>query len=134
MTQEDKELLFKDLSARLPYNVLVHIYDIDICNYDNYLYEDYLSKFRINFIRIKPYLRTMSSMTDEEKEEFELLANRCITTSVGFVHFEAQALINWLDKKMFDHRGLIPKGLALVAPEEMYKSEELMEKCGQEKN
>ena len=68
MKQEDKELLFVDLCARLPYNVLVHIYDIDVCDYDNYLCEDYLGKFRNNFIRIKPYLRSLSSMTEEDEK------------------------------------------------------------------
>ena len=67
----------------------------------------------IDIFDFKPYLRPMSSMTEEEKEEYELLANRTIVTSVGFVHLEATELIEWLNKKMFDYRGLIPIGCAL---------------------
>ena len=128
MTKEEKQLLLVDLCARLPYGVKCQFEDtIRVIDGESSPFYDYVLSARhidlfinhINFY-IKPYLRPMSSMTDEEKEEFELLANRCIATSVGFVHFEAQALIDWLDKNMFDHRGLIPKGLALEATEKMY--------------
>jgi hypothetical protein len=71
----------------------------------------------------KPYLRPMSSMTEEEKKEYELLANHCIVTSIGFVHLEATLLIDWLNEHHFDYRGLIPMGLALEASEDMYKTE-----------
>ena len=84
MTQEDKQLLLIDLCGRLPYNTLVHIYDIDVCDYDNYLCEDYLGKFRTNSIRIKPYLRPMSSMTIEEIKHYRDL---CVWDEVGHYEF-----------------------------------------------
>ena len=141
MTQEEKDLLFKDLSERLPYGV-----KCDISNYEDSYYDShehieihlkeekpikisgidfnknciYLSNLQIdhvcgyeNYGGLKPYLRPMSSMTKEEKKEYELLANHCIVTSVEFVHLEAQTLIDWLNCHHFDYRGLIEKGLAL---------------------
>lgn len=66
--------------------------------------------FRIE--SIKPYLRPMSSMTEEEYDELCELANS------KFIGDSKE--IDWLNKKMFDYRGLIPMGLALEAPEEMY--------------
>ena len=125
MTREDKELLFVDLCARLPYNVLVHIYDIDVCNYDNYLCEDYLGKFRNNFIRIKPYLRPMSSMTEEELVDYKLLEKQCeILPTFAYINVSKCVIFDWLNKHHFDYRGLIEKGLAIEAPEEMYKLKE----------
>ena len=130
MRQEDKELLLKDLCARLPYVVKIK------CNDDtepytllsiNWNKEIVLIGFEIDGIyatskekisNIKPYLRPMSSMTEEERKEYELLANRCITNSVGFIHFDVQELIDWLLKNHFDYNGLIPKGLAIEVTEE----------------
>lgn len=133
MTQEDKELLFKDLSARLPYGIICKCYHTEFDEWDGKpfiaIYNDTLKNIDVNgfFLlggfsyeidEIKPYLRPMSSMTEDERKEYELLANRCITNSVGFIHFEAQELINWLLKNHFDFCGLIPKGLAIEVTEE----------------
>jgi len=127
MTQEDKELLLKDLCARLPYGVLCDCLHSNVIKADSIDTEDLTIYYYdcdewepIHYC--KPYLRPMSSMTETEHKEYELLANRCIVSSVGFVHFEVQELIDWLNKNMFDYRGLIPKGLALEAPEGMYNN------------
>lgn len=125
MTEEEKQLLWMDLCARLPYNVLVHIHDIDVCDYDNYLCEDYLAKFRINSIQIKPYLRLMSSITEEEKEEIKPLFSE-FTDEFGkrvlVVRQNKMALYqDWLNAHYFDYRDLIGKELALEAPKDMYK-------------
>jgi hypothetical protein len=123
MTQEDKELLLKDLCARLPYGVICQMEDKLIINESQY-YDSTLSERHIELFRnhkdfyIKPYLRPMSSMTETEHKEYELLANRCVVSSVGFVHFEAQELIDWLNKHHFDYRGLIEKGLAIEVTKE----------------
>lgn len=128
MTQEEKQLLLKlkDLCARLPYGVKVRGVFI---NYnkdkDKILYEecdrelDYTDLNR--YESLKPYLRPLSSMSDKEKEELHdkniLIAistsGKIETTIDGF---------DWLNKKMFDYRGLIPKGLAIEAPEGMYNN------------
>lgn len=129
MKQDEKELLLKDLCARLPYNVYVDRIGIahkliGVNSADKTVTinnEDYMpTTFFINAseIPVKPYLRPMSSMTKEERKEYELLANRCITNSVGFVHFDAQELMNWLLKNNFDYCGLIGKSLAIEVTEE----------------
>ena len=118
MKQEDKELLLKDLSSRLLYNCRVFYEYID--NLDNKTYGYSLTlntwcidEFIANKAVIKPYLRPMSSMTEEERKEYELLANHCIVTSIGFIHLEAAPLIDWLNTHHFDFRNLIERGLAI---------------------
>ena len=113
MTQEEKDLLLKDLSARLPYEVILLspngkvTYQTDGNTAAELLVEE----------GWKPYLRLMSSMTEEERKEYELLANHCIVTSIGFIHLEAAPLIDWLNAHHFDYRGLIEKGLAIEITE-----------------
>lgn len=125
MTQEEKELLLQDLCGRLLYEVFVE-YDYGdgvkraTKFHGNYLYLMMIGK--LQWKDFKPYLRPMSSMTEDERKEYELLANHCIVTSIGFIHLEAALLIDWLNKNYFDYRGLIPMGLALEAPKDMYKT------------
>ena len=123
MTQEEKQLLLTDLSARLPYGVKVYVGDdlamtlrqIDYkCFCESWENEDFKSHSRWKL----SYLRPMSSMTEEEKKEYELLANHCIVTSIGFIHLEAAPLTDWLNAHHFDYRGLIHKGLAIEVTEE----------------
>ena len=110
MTQEEKELLIKDISARLPYHPIVHIHDIDVIDYDNYLYPDYIEKMMSNSIRLKPYLFPISSMSKEqEQEEYEI----CKYYIPGY----ESNLIDFYNKNHFDYRGLIEKGLAIDATE-----------------
>ena len=108
MTLENKELLLKDLSARLPYHPIVHIHDIDVIDYDNYLYPDYLEKMMSDSITLKPYLFPLSSMSKEqEQEEYEI----CKYYIPGY----ESNLIDFYNKNHFDYRGLIEKGLAIDA-------------------
>ena len=119
MKQEDKQLLLIDICARLPYGV-------ETSNGNGILK---LSP-RTDVIYIVdnehiPYLRPMSSMTEEESAEFEELfpsysiaRNSVYHSSRGDLELE---FIDWLNAHHFDYRGLIEKGLALEAPERMYK-------------
>jgi len=117
MTQEEKQLLLTDLCARLPYRVKgltngrkVTIYSFDIGDLQN------------DLRTIKPYLRPMSSMTEEEKKEFHHVASlqrNYLGDDIFYTHWQ---IYDWLNKNYFDYRGLISKGLALEAPEEMYKN------------
>lgn len=74
-----------------------------------------------------PFLRSLSSMTKSERKEFDDLSKFDEDVwmgnhKVGFpknVRIMSKC-VDWLNRKMFDHRGLIPKGLALEAPEGMY--------------
>lgn len=79
----------------------------------------------------KPYLRPMSSMTEEEQKEFDefCVVDYDAWMENGIVGYQNQAKImtkgmNWLNAHHFDYHGLIEKGLALVAPEGMYKINE----------
>ena len=130
MTKEEKQLLLKDLCARLPYGVKVMnkyksqtktLSAVDIKNLVVRFYEnDVNAPFGTHvenplklYLQIKPYLRPISSMTEEESFDFgEVILNATI---------EEVDKIDWLNEHHFDYRGLIEKGLALEAPEGMYK-------------
>ena len=134
MTKEDKELLLKDLCARLPYHPIIQIYKCwegcKVGEFDNTMGFHHVEAFLCDKIDILPYLRPMSSMTDEEKKEFyEVSGLNCydglftckkLAKRQSFIG----EVLDWLNSHHFDHRGLIEKGLALEAPEGMYKTEE----------
>jgi len=117
MTQEDKELLFKDLCARLPYGVKIQVYYEDIAG-SGYFDEtvwliDNDEPFHVNdrwIENVKPYLRPMSSMTEEELKEFQEFRN---ITPLDWLPLA----LDWLLEHHFDFRGLIPKGLAIEVTE-----------------
>lgn len=115
MTQEEKQLLLKDLCTRLPYGVMCNHYNRTeiIANIsDKGFYQPMSRDGWHNIEEIKPYLRPLSSMTDEEKNE--LLQLMGCGTDIKRVDFYIS--------HHFDYRGLIEKGLALEAPEGMYDS------------
>ena len=122
MAQENKELLLKDLCARLPYgikflreswnfetdqelSVIEVLEDIDKDGYINntkvYKVED-----------IKPYLFPLSSMTEEQSKVYHELINGMFGTS-ALINFEV--LTDFFNSNHFDYRGLIEKGLAIDA-------------------
>ena len=120
--EEEKQLLMVDLCARLPYGVKVStnrgpelieglwpfgFYDIKIAGNIDWWYLDF-----------KPYLRPMSSMTEEEKEVYDRLIFWKCQTPVILTELK---VLDWLNEHHFDYRGLIPMGLALEAPKDMYK-------------
>lgn len=138
MTQEDKELLLKDLCARLPYKVKIMCNNfVDIGNYFigtlinscpierrfEVLTEYGILPVYLDNDDIKPYLRPMSSMTEEEYKELKKISGY-----YGLAPFEDiydwgpnYEMIDWLNSHHFDYRDLIDKGLALEAFEGMYK-------------
>ena len=112
MTQEDKELLLKDLCARLPYHVKCQMEDDFIIN-DSPLYDYILSEKHLELFRnhkgfyIRPYLRSLSNMTDEERQEYGLVL--CDELSIN--------QFDWLNAHHFDYRGLIERGLVIEVTE-----------------
>lgn len=112
MTQEEKDLLFRDLCARLPYGVKCQ-FD-DGCVYTLSPRHLEFFKFISNF-NLKPYLRPLSSMTEEEQKEFVKFhcVDICpiVITEKLTISNEAE-MFDWLNKKMFDYRGLTPMDLA----------------------
>ena len=117
MTQEHKELLLKDLCARLPYgikflreswnyewdqelSVIEVLEDIDK--------DGYINNTKVyNVEDIKPYLFPLSSMTEEQEKEW-------LYTLSSDYHITYDT-VDWLNKNHFDYRGLIPMGLAIDA-------------------
>lgn len=140
-------MLLTDLCARLPYNVtcqftwayynettdeeeVIAKENDGIRNIDIHIKEiqaDYYGEW-VDLENCKPYLRPMSSMTVEEirykLSKFFKIINTNIE-EVGYIPTlnsdSAIEYINWLNANHFDYRGLIEKGLALEAPEGMYK-------------
>ena len=121
MTQEEKDLLIKDLCARLPYGVKIELtwWVMDDGMYMNTTLEpdhiDQLLNDEYGDAEIKPYLFPLSSMTDEEKEEYCQLQQKVIYNSKGIVNEDVTKYINWFYKNHFDINGLIPMGLAIDA-------------------
>ena len=133
MKQEDKELLLKDLCARLDTNLVCSIYRTDdegvgyrdeilhgYCKgdiwYEFYFRED-CSISIDNVSKIKPYLFPLSSMTEEQMEEFDQLLElelKAINDEIDPVQATAFE-VDFYSKHHLDWRGLIPKGLAIDA-------------------
>ena len=124
MTQEEKQLLLQDICARLPYGVkatttsngwrdvyVVSGYNDDRIYMDCSVYDEGDDEWLIE--SVKPYLRSMESMTKEEKEEYNIIVDALFDTGISYLN-------DWLNSHHFDYRGLIPKGLAIEAPEGMY--------------
>ena len=136
MTQEDKELLLKDLCARLPYGVKVNGVFLNY-NKDNgkILYEKCDKEFNYEHLNryetLKPYLFPLSSMTEEQKKEISKryklhtyygLCIEIANHSEGYWDDDNSCnlqdylwLVDWFNKNHFDYRGLIEKGLAIDA-------------------
>ena len=119
MTQENsKQLLLKDLCARLPYKIKISIPEL-FTNKEqvetlNEIFKGNDDLYRVNdsgilIENIKPYLFPLSSMTEEEKLMYEGLMIG--TDNISYM----LDVIDWLNSHHFDYRGLIEKGLAIDA-------------------
>lgn len=134
MTNEEKELLLKDLCARLPYTVKCCVYDDvnDLFELSGFKYNDtpYFESLDrkgndglVELQFVKPYLRPMSSMTATESIEYQKRV-KVIQDVERTLHWcDTPESIDWLDEHHFDYRGLIGKGLALEAPDGMYNNQ-----------
>ena len=128
MTQEHKELLLKDLCGRLPYGVKISVNDkvetlqgIDIL--DNVVeYDSFLSS---DIEEVKPYLFPLSSMTDEQKKEYNRWKHEIPVSHYEYGDvveeielFDSPESFEYLIKNHFDYHGLIPMGLAIEVTKE----------------
>ena len=148
MDTKNKELLLKDLNARLPYGVKIELtwWDMGEGTYINTTLEpDHIEQLlndEDGDTEIKPYLRPMSSMTEEETKELSILCDITDVLSIkitdeyidfevddGFSSIETKIIwyndiissieiFDWLNKNHFDYRGLIPMGLAIAVTKE----------------
>ena len=128
MEQKDKELLIKDLCTRVPYHTKVSkaywvAYD---GKFELEWYKEELTSSLLNYIEeedaweyIKPYLRPMSSMTEEEYDQL-YIDSRVKEDSVDILDALENDLdaIDWLNAHHFDYRGLIEKDLAIEITED----------------
>ena len=137
MTQEDKELLIKDLCARLPYRIKASYYgaeeereiwdEIESVTLDGYVD---IGQYSLSIEHIKPYLFPMSSMTDEQSHKFycgfveneidyndfkKYYFDSCSWDKVLTLISDCSDIIDWFNENHFDYRGLIEKGLAIDA-------------------
>lgn len=119
MTQQDRDLLLKDLCARLPYGVKVKVtpvpelkhlsydaklFNINTNNIIGIIIDDNSKYIPHNIEEIKPYLFPLSSMTEEQKKDLaKFVANGV---------YDENIVYDWYNKNHFDYRGLIPMGLA----------------------
>ena len=139
LLNSDKELLLKDLCARLPYGVKVGTTDNDgsLENvWDTLWFNIFTEDVKlthsiedadkiIDISETKPYLFPLSSMTEEQREEFlniqteerQILLNALIEYKSGKYDkipiIAPYKQIEWLNKNHFDYRGLIERGLAI---------------------
>ena len=139
MTPEEKGLLLKDLCARLPYGVKLDN-GLKLRSIDMLTEVVSCSGSDKKVENVRPYLRPMSSMTKDEREEIEVFIfnkwyqeNSCKIDKEGWIEILANYdvsgidpcfcsdYVDWLNAHHFDYLGLIEKGLALEAPEDMYK-------------
>jgi hypothetical protein len=159
MTSEEKQLLLKELSARSSYGVICQFIwtysnettdgkDVIAKEDDNIrcisihskeVQADYYDEW-VDLEHCKPYLRPMSSMTNEEKEELSRLLpkdwsvdidkfNNFYFNMCSSIFIEIDILlriIDWLNAHYFDFHGLISMGLAIEAPEGMYKNKDII--------
>ena len=140
MTQEEKQLLLVDLCARVPYEPKVKV--LHVWNEEKEIEEDVIDTIHcvfpegyintgtidgdIPFDDIILYLRPMSSMTEEEIKELENISRTITIPGIGDWYRWLTinpVFVDYLNSHYLDWRGLIPMGLALEAPEDMYKTE-----------
>ena len=124
MTQEDKDLLFRDLCVRLPYGVKVN-YNEEVCtidsigndselllkNNDGEIVPKWEDSLFISIEKCKPYLFPLSSMTMDQRIEY----SRTLVIFNESHCSQTYETYDWLNKNHFDYRGLIEKGLAVNA-------------------
>ena len=122
MEKDLKDLLLRDLCARLPYGVKCKvsynsgvINDADATLYgmdkDGFLMFDEIGGDHREFL-CKPYLFPLSSMTEEQSKVYHELIGGMFGTN-ALINFEV--LTDFFNANHFDYRGLIEKGLAIDA-------------------
>lgn len=133
MKSEEKDLLLKDICARLPYKVVIEhegnlsvldtIFMCDSISISSTSMDKRLS-YNLDLDEIKPCLFPLSSMTEEQLYEVSQILGKDVAIFTDYLltidhcrrtfsYQELDALVNWFDKNHFDHRGLIPMGAAI---------------------
>ena len=128
MKKEDKKLLLIDLCGRLPYNFVYCYCNAPFAEGKPIVLTPVVISNLMNAtddLVIKPYLRPMSSMTEEEESEYHSLCypewNHGGLDGGNWHYHNTISSVDWLNAYYFDYRGLIEKDLAIEATEDMYK-------------
>ena len=119
MTQDEKDLLLKDLCTRLPYGVKVEyngekykIANVSICNETITIYGERGYPMEVEIKKVKPYLFPISSMTEWQDRELEILMKNSIESCGMLSPYDCLEMERFFNENYLDWRGLIPKGLA----------------------
>lgn len=146
ITQEDKDLLLIDLCAKWPYGVKINFWlPVGNGKYERKVgtlvgidkrlpTDELIIKINNSFVQdcvetSKPYLRPMSSMTEEEKLQYNSTREWKYVDNDHYEWFDTIKTFDWLNANFFDYRkdeqgkSMIEKGLALKAPADMYKTD-----------
>lgn len=114
MTEQDKQLLLKDICSRLPYGVKVRRY---VYTSPNSLIEsvelfnsDWLKELYMKEADFNPYLFPISSMSSKQKAELTHLSEES-----NSLFDQVLVEIDFYNKYHFDYRGLIEKSIAIDA-------------------
>ena len=129
---KDKKLLLIDLCVRLPYGVKVrrikHTTSTETIESVEIFNSDWLKEFYVKGVEFKPYLRPMSSMTEEEKKvvcSMNMISDTELNERLNYQRMYVQnytiETFDYFNEHHLDYRGLIPMGLALEAKEGMYE-------------
>lgn len=135
MTQENKDLLIKDLCYRLPYGVKAEYKNEKfVIEYVSPIYEDVkldnYETWTVGVSDVRPYLFPITTLTDEQLEEFycNFVENEINFNDFKKYYYETTSyfelltrvsdcpyVVDWFNKNHLDYRGLIPMGLAIDA-------------------
>lgn len=133
--ENTKKFFDADISARIPYRLHCCVYNF---NREVWVEDDILYNYDLGgncqtlkilnecgaclmYYQIRPYLRPMSSMTEEEQQKYYDLTHQEDDDIWGKCLFDK--MVDFCNENHLDYRGLIEKGLAIEAPEGMYKEE-----------
>ena len=136
MTQEEKQLLLQAICEGIPHGVkaqvtgwdeekgeevtlFLKIYSVNTDGYVSFENNDYeVDTCYVDQIRL--CLRKKDSMTTEDYKEYDS-HRRHVSDEYNRYCFDCDESIDWLNENHFDHRDLIPNGMAIEAPKDMYK-------------
>lgn len=131
MKKEDKELILKDICSRLPYNIKCYYehngtkghYHKIVGVFDNVILANgYQLILGIDTVKI--YIRSMSSMTEDERNEYfsvKMRENERVALAETYRPEAISEIMDWLNSHHFDYRGLIERGLAIEVDKDFYK-------------
>lgn len=129
MDSQNKALLFIDICGKYPFGLLVKMENKNMCVDDiKFIRNDYFLTLKdgektyigVDVERIKPYLRPLSSMTEDEKSEYKKTFDTYENGMGTKLTCQSYQTFDWLNAHHFDYRGLIELGLALEALPKMY--------------